>query len=116
LGLGRKVFLDKQLANRAIEGRNSLLQQFATEGLEAVAIGVAAGLRRDDSMMLAEVLAPVAIPHVELISNDREPHRVSTVQKLAILDRVEPEVQGNVRGPASVPARPVPHFRLRHKD
>jgi hypothetical protein len=64
---------------------------------------------------LPKILTSVTVPDVELIPDDREPHGVSAVQKLTVFDRVETEVQRDVWRPTSVPARPVPHFRLRQK-
>jgi hypothetical protein len=89
------------------------LQRFTTEGLEGVAISVAPRLSRRSFWSLPEILTSVTVPDVELVRDDREPHGVSAVQKLTVFDRVKTEVHRDVWRPTSVPARPVPHLRLR---
>src|SRR5207244_4364411 len=61
-----------------------------------------------------EVLTVSAITHVELIPDNREPHRMRAEEQLTVFDRVRPEVRWDVRRPAAVPARPMACFRLVH--
>ena len=39
-----------------------------------------------------EVVARAAVAHVELVSDDREPHRMNAEQQLAVLDSVTSEI------------------------
>jgi len=55
-------------------------------------------------MARSEVLAAVAIAHVELTSDDRKPHGMGAVEQLAVFDGVTADVGGKVAGAAPVPA------------
>src|SRR5262249_50651620 len=59
-----------------------------------------------------EVLAIGAVTDVELVADDRKPHRVRTEQQLAVFDGVEAEIGWDRRGSAAVPAGAVTVFRL----
>jgi hypothetical protein len=63
-----------------------------------------------------EVLAPGAVPHVELQAHDREEHRVRAIEEQAVLDCMEAEIGGKVRRAAAVPADAVPGLRVRNSD
>ena len=43
-------------------------------------------------MLGPEVVAPVAVPHVELVADDRKKHGVSAVQEVPVLDGVEADI------------------------
>src|SRR5690606_8492235 len=45
-----------------------------------------------------------------MVADDREQHRVRTVQELAVLHGLEAHLRQHVRRPAAVPAKPVAHF------
>ena len=57
-----------------------------------------------------EVLAPVAVPHVEVVADDREQHRVTAEEEMPVLDRLHAKLVGEVGGAAAVPAGAVPDF------
>jgi len=50
-----------------------------------------------------EELTIVAITHVELVADDRKPHRVRTVEQLSIFYCVKADIDGNVGRPAAIP-------------
>lgn len=59
-----------------------------------------------------EIVTVGAVPHVELVADDRKPHWVCTEQELAISDRVRADIGGNVAGAPTVPAGAVPGLRI----
>jgi hypothetical protein len=65
-------------------------------------------------MTRAEVLASLAVADVELTADDREQHRVCTVQKLAVFDGVKSEVGRDLGRPTPIPARTVAVLGLGH--
>ncbi len=65
----------------------------------------------DELAFRAEILAIVAVPHVELIANDGKPHRVAAEEEQTVLDRMKADIDRNRGGPAPVPTGPVPRFR-----
>lgn len=50
-----------------------------------------------------EELTIVAITHVELVADDRKPHRVRTIEQLPVFYCVKADVDGDVRRPAAIP-------------
>src|SRR5215510_11720672 len=96
------------------------LQWIATEGVERssdchrTARAAAALGFRGRPPSTAEVVAPFTVAYVELVPHDREEHRVRTVQQLAVLDRVESDIEGDVGRTAAVPARAVTRFGVFH--
>src|SRR5262249_37845791 len=64
---------------------------------------------------LPEVLAGLAVVHVELVADDRKPHGMGAVQQLTVLNGVEPDVGRNLRRPPSVPAGAMARFRFGHE-
>ena len=64
--------------------------------------------RRADRL---EIIAVRAAPDVELIADDRKPHRVRAVQQLAVFDGVKTDVRGDVAGAPPVPAGAMACFR-----
>jgi hypothetical protein len=63
-----------------------------------------------------EVLAAVAAPDVEVISNDRKPHWMGAEQQLAVFDGVKTDIRGQIPGAASIPAGPVAEFRVERRQ
>src|SRR5437870_4265953 len=62
-----------------------------------------------------EIVARSAVADVELIADNREPHRVRAEKELPVFDgvkTVKTDVAGNVRGTPAVPACPVAGFWL----
>jgi len=59
-----------------------------------------------------EVVAPVAVPHVEVVPHDGEQHRVAAVQEVPVLDRLHTELVGELGSAATVPARAVANLGL----
>jgi hypothetical protein len=66
-------------------------------------------------VLCPEVIAVPAVPHIEVVANDREQHRVGAVQQLTVFDGVETDVRRNLRRPSPVPTRAVAVFRLGHR-
>src|SRR5919199_810520 len=58
-----------------------------------------------------EVLAAVAVAHIELIADDGEPHRVRAKEQLAVFDCVQTDVGRQRRRAAAVPAGAMASFR-----
>jgi len=58
-----------------------------------------------------EVIAPGAVPDVELIADERKEHRVGAVQQLSVFDRLEVQFGEDVRDAPAVPAQTMPRFR-----
>ena len=57
-----------------------------------------------------EIVAAGAAPDVELVPDDRKPHRMRAVEKLAVSDGVESDVDREVGGSAAVPADAMSRF------
>src|SRR5882757_7749894 len=62
----------------------------------------------------SKVVTIGAVPDVELVAHDREPHRMGAVEDLSVFDGHEPKIGGNIGSPAAVPTGPVLNFRLVH--
>src|SRR5256885_12829976 len=86
-------------------GCSGLLQK----GWKRVANAVAAELRVF-CRRRSEILARDAVPHVELVADDRKQHGMHAEEKMTVGDRVQADVRGDVRCPAAVPTRAVPRF------
>ena len=59
-----------------------------------------------------EVVAVLAIANVEVVPNDREPHRVGAIEQLAVFHGLEAEIRQDVRCAPSVPAQAMSVFGL----
>ncbi len=57
-----------------------------------------------------EVLAALAVPHVEVVPDHGEQHGMRAIEQEAVLNRVDTEDGWKVRGAASVPAGTMPDF------
>jgi hypothetical protein len=53
---------------------------------------------------LAEIVAPVAVPHIEEEPDDREKHRMGAIQQLAVLGGLEAQFRKYLGGAPTVPA------------
>ena len=74
-------------------------------------------LRRCESIRLStglaprlEDVAPLAVPQIELVTDDREEHRVRAVQQLAVHDGVDAESGGQAGRASAVPAQSMTVF------
>jgi hypothetical protein len=61
-----------------------------------------------------EVVAVLAIANVEVVPNDREPHRVGAIEQFAVLHGLEAEIRRDARRAPSVPAQAMTVFGLHH--
>jgi hypothetical protein len=61
-----------------------------------------------------EVVAVLAIANVEVVPNDREPHRVGAIEQFAVLHGLKAEIRRDVRRAPSVPAQAMTVFGLHH--
>ena len=58
------------------------------------------------------IVAGRAIADVELVADDRKPHRVRAEQELAVFDGVKAEVDGEIRSAAAVPTGAMTDLRF----
>ena len=65
----------------------------------------------DELAFRAEILAIVAVPHIELIADDGKPHRVAAEEEQTVLDCVKADIDRDRGGPTPIPAGPMPRFR-----
>ena len=91
------------------------MQRYATVGLDASSKARRVRDSRRLQVLGPEIVAPVAVPHVELVADDRKEHGMRAVQKLPIFDGVEAEIGGKFRRSSPVPARAVKVLRLGHE-
>ena len=66
-------------------------------------------------MPCPEIVAPIAVPDIELIADDGEEHGMGTIKKVPVLDGVETDIGRKLWRSSPVPARAVKVFRLGHR-
>src|SRR3954469_18242622 len=91
-----------------------VVQRYATVGLDCSSKARRLGRLGGTSVFCPKVVAPGAVPHVELVADDRKEHGVGTVQEMPVLDGVEPDVGRKFRRSPPVPAGTVKVLRLGH--
>ena len=67
--------------------------------------------RRIGGSTRLEVVAAIAVSHVELVADEGEQHRMGAIEQLAVFNRLEVQFGQDVRGTPSVPTQTVPGFR-----
>jgi hypothetical protein len=84
------------------------VQRFPTEGLALSSDLLRRGTQPDGP----EILTGVAVANVELVADDRKPHRVGAEQEAPVFDCVKADIRGDSGRAPAIPARAVSRFRL----